>query len=206
MNSNLFLVFSYITYGFSIVPFLLICFFYFKKNDINPILALISSVEFLVGTFSILLNIYGFGYIQEQYVIYNIIGIALWSFLLLKINSNKILNYIFFSLLIIITLLSIYYQSNRMIEFTSTILQFIFGIILLSKSLQKIEYHKEKVFFSASIGILVYSFTVTNFFIFKSEIVKCDISDFSKLWMVHQVASIVYYMLLTISIWKSQKI
>ena len=206
MNSNLFLVFSYITYGFSIVPFLLICFFYFKKNDINPILALISSVEFLVGTFSILLNIYGFGYIQEEYVIYNIIGIALWSFLLLKINSNKILNYIFFSLLIIITLLSIYYQSNRMIEFTSTILQFIFGIILLSKSLQKIEYHKEKVFFSASIGILVYSFTVTNFFIFKSEIVKCDISDFSKLWMVHQVASIVYYMLLTISIWKSQKI
>jgi hypothetical protein len=206
MNSNLFLVFSYITYGFSIVPFLLICFFYLKKNYINPILALISSVEFLVGTFSILLNIYGFGYIQEQYVIYNIIGIALWSFLLLKINSNKILNYIFFSLLIIITLLSIYYQSNRTIEFTSTILQFIFGIILLSKTLQKIEYHKEKVFFSASIGILVYSFTVTNFFIFKSEIVKCNISDFSKLWMVHQVASIVYYMLLTISIWKSQKI
>jgi hypothetical protein len=206
MNSDLFLVFSYITYGFSIIPFLLICFFYFKKNYLNPILTLISSVEFLVGTFSILLNIYGFGYIQEQYVIYNIIGIALWSFLLLKINSNKNLNYIFLSLLIIITLLSIYYQSNRTIEFTSTILQFIFGIILLSRTLLKIEYHKEKVLFSASIGILVYSFTVTNFFIFKSEIVKCDISDFSKLWMVHQVASIIYYMLLTISIWKSQKI
>jgi hypothetical protein len=206
MNSDLFLVFSYITYGISIIPFLLICFFYFKKNYLNPILTLISSVEFLVGTFSILLNIYGFGYIQEQYVIYNIIGIALWSFLLLKINSNKNLNYIFLSLLIIITLLSIYYQSNRTIEFTSTILQFIFGIILLSRTLLKIEYHKEKVLFSASIGILVYSFTVTNFFIFKSEIVKCDISDFSKLWMVHQVASIIYYMLLTISIWKSQKI
>lgn len=206
MNSDLFLVFSYITYGFSIVPFLLICFFIFKKNYINPILALISSVEFLVGTFSILLNICGCGNIQEQYVIYNLIGIALWSFLFLKIKPNKILSYIFFSLLIIITLLSIFYQSQRTIEFISTILQFIFGITLLSKTLQKIEYHKEKVLFTASIGILVYSFTVTNFFIFKSEIVKCDISDFSKLWMVHQVAAIIYYMLLTISIWKSQKI
>jgi hypothetical protein len=206
MNSELFLILSYFTYGFSVCPFLLIGYLFLNKRHINPLLSYIAIIEFIIGTSSIFLNLIGLGDFQEQYLIYNLFGIGLWSFLLVKINSNKKSNYILFCLLIIIFFLSTVYHSARIIEFTAIILQLVLGIILLFSSLLNYQDKNISVFFIASIGIIAYSFIVANFFIFKSKIVELNIADFSKLWMIHQVAAMLYYTLLSISIWKSQEI
>ena len=58
----------------------------------------------------------------------------------------------------------------------------------------------------ASIGIMIYAFLTINLFIFKNILVDLNLDDFAFTWGVHQIAAVIYFSLLSISIWKSQKI
>ncbi len=209
MSEKTFFLFVYITLGFSILPILLISILYLLGKKCDRDLYLISFIEFSTFVSNFLLYNTGLGHLKIQYTIYSILEISIWIYILQhKFLTNKQGYLIIFSSTLILLLL---YQTNQLFHFEliSRILQFILGLKILLKNFDFEKTNKNQFLshnFYLSIGLLIYSFFSINLYLFQDLLVKMKLSSFSFATTSHQFAAIIYFSLLSISIWKSQKI
>lgn len=209
MSEDLFFTFVFIAFGFAILPFLLVLYFSIRKRKLDQILILICIVEFLTTSTNLFIHFTNFGYLKEQFYLYYILEIICWVYILskfyLKRKISIILIILIFCCLLFLTITNLFFA----FEFISKITQLALGINMfwfqIKDSDSKI-YKFKNPFIYVSIGIMLYTFLTINLFIFKDLLMKLNLDDFAFTWGVHQIAAIIYFSLLSISIWQSQKI
>jgi hypothetical protein len=68
------------------------------------------------------------------------------------------------------------------------------------------KYKKSNYLIFTAIGLILYSVSMLNLIVFRDVLLKMELNSFYLSWSIHQIISIIYFSLLSISIWKSQKI
>jgi hypothetical protein len=204
MSEELFIKIADLTYGFSILPFTIAIYLFIRKR-VFKIASALAAVLFITCTSNTILFKSGFGHIQEQFLLYDIFESICWLILIIKIIRFKLLKILPFLYLIFV---SIVFLSDIKIdlEIISKVIQFILGILLLKQTLNNDKFEVNNYNLYLSIGLLTYSFMIINLSIFKNVIFEMNKSSFSTTWFVYQFSTIAYSCLLSISIWKSQKI
>lgn len=207
MSEDLFFKLVIIASGFAVLPILLVLFFSVFHKKFNQILTLISLVEFLTNSANLLIYYTKFGYFKEQFYIYYILEIVCWVYILGKFYFKFEISIILTVLLLFCLSILTFYRSFYAFEFISKIIQFILGVNMFMNQIKdsKTSTINHSLIF-ASIGIMIYAFLTINLFIFKNILVDLNLDDFAFTWGVHQIAAVIYFSLLSISIWKSQKI
>ncbi len=204
MSEELFIKIADLTYGISILPFTIAVYLFIRKR-VFKIASVIATVLFITCTSNTILYKSGFGHIQEQFLVYDIFETICWLLLIIKIIRFRLLKILPFLYLIFIS--TIFLLDIKIdLEIISKAIQFILGILLLKQALKSDKYEVNSYITYLSIGLLTYSFTIINLSIFKNVIFEMNKSSFSTTWFVYQFSTITYSCLLSISIWKSQKI
>jgi hypothetical protein len=206
MSKNDFLLIASVIYVFSFLPVLLSTYNLLKKRKSNYSFLLISTVEFTINTVNFLLYFSGNSNSDLQFFIFLVIDIGLWIYLLYRHDLKK--KYLIF-LVVTVTFLGLLfttkYSDLTKLHIVAKIVQFIFGLHIFSKVLNE-KGRKSNTFLFASVGIMIYSISTINLIIFSDLFETVETSIFLKIWSIHQFAAIIYFSLLSISIWKSQKI
>ncbi len=207
MSEELFFTVVFIATGFAILPFLLILFFSIIKRKLEKILVLISIVEFLTASSNLFIHYARIGFYQEQFFLYYFIEIIIWLYILNKYYINWRLTTLI--VLSLITFLFIFTPewSFTSFELASKVLQLLLGLFMFHAHFKDVSVSQlRNNLILTSIGILVYSFLNINLFLFKNVLNELNLNDFSLTWLIHQIAAVIYFTLLSINIWKNQRI
>jgi hypothetical protein len=207
MSVELFYLIVYVTLGFSFIPFFLFFLIISRKRVPSIIVSVISILEFSTFLSNVLLDANGLGQWKLQFTIYYVLELSCWYFVLSKFYLSKHLSFF----LIISSLIAIIYFQNlgysTGIKYLSKSMQFILGLILLTRELRKNELktNSSYIYFTA-FGLIIYSLVSLNLTLLNDLIMQMNVNNFILTWTTHQIAAIIYFSLLSISIWKSQKI
>ena len=206
MPEKFFIAISYITFGLSVIPFILLIFLKFLSRKVNVIIGLVSLTEFITG----ISNFIFYQFVEEsnliQFQIYYTIEISCWIFIILRFYINQVRYIHLISLAVVFLFFVINFENNILLEVCSKLLQLYLAAVIILKFLADDEKPLQKEVFYFSIGILIYSFTCVNILLFKNLTKDIEMSSYYVYWLSHQFAAIIYFSLLSISIWKSQKI
>ncbi len=206
MPEKFFIAISYITFGLSVIPFILLIFLKFLSRKVNVIIGLVSLTEFITG----ISNFIFYQFVEEsnliQFQIYYTIEISCWIFIILRFYINQVRYIHLISLAVVFLFFVINFENNILLEVCSKLLQLYLAAVIILKFLADDEKPLKKEVFYFSIGILIYSFTCVNILLFKNLTKDIEMSSYYVYWLSHQFAAIIYFSLLSISIWKSQKI
>lgn len=206
MPENIFFILTYIVFGFSFLPALLILIWSNKRSSFEPNIKIISVIELVTNLSNLFLYHLGLGYLKQQYFIYSILQVFCWIFLLNINRLSKTVTWILISLSLTIFFISVYCDLSILSPIYSRLIQLLLGIYLLKIEIKKnLNVHKKSGFLIA-IALIIYSVSSINILIFDSLISKMNVSNFNYIWSTHQFAALIYYVLLSISLWKSQKI
>lgn len=208
MSKEMFYSLAFITFGFSIGPFILFSVLYLVGRIKYSYLPFwISLLEFINGSSNILFYLFGYGNNKWQFNIYFILEIVVWLLIISKyFISKKISAFIF---VLITTFIVLLFSVNEMqyLGMISKIIQFSLGLLLILDSLKINRNQKDfKNSKYISIGLMLYGFSTFNLYLLRNIVIKMDDFSFYLSWTTHQFAAIIYFSLLSISIWKSQKI
>jgi hypothetical protein len=167
---------------------------------------LVSLTEFITG----ISNFIFYQFVEEsnliQFQIYYTIEISCWIFIILRFYINQVRYIHLISLAVVFLFFVINFENNILLEVCSKLLQLYLAAVIILKFLADDEKPLKKEVFYFSIGILIYSFTCVNILLFKNLTKDIEMSSYYVYWLSHQFAAIIYFSLLSISIWKSQKI
>ena len=206
MPDKFFITISYFTFGLSVIPIILIILLKSLSRKIDVIIGLVSLTEFITG----ISNFIFYQFVEEsnviQFQIYYIIEISCWIFIILRFYTKYVSSIHLISLAVVFLFFVINFEYNILLEVGSKLLQFYLAAVIFLKFLAGDEIPLKKEFFYFSTGILIYSFTCLNILLFKNLINEVEMSSYYVYWLSHQLAAIIYFSLLSISIWKSQKI
>jgi hypothetical protein len=206
MPENIFFLITYIVFGFSFLPALLILLRPNKRSYFESNIKIISIVELVTNLSNLSLYHLGLGHLKQQYFIYSILQVFCWIFLLRINRLSKPVTWILISLSLTIFFISFYFDLSILSPIYSRMVQLLLGIYLLKIEMKKnLNVHKKSGFLVA-IALIIYSVSSINILIFDSFISIMNVSNFNYIWSTHQFAALFYYVLLSISIWKSQKI
>lgn len=209
MSKELYYLIIYLALGFSAVPFCLNLFLFFKRKSLNLICVFISILEFSTFFTNVFLNVNGLGHLKLQFIIYYILVLICWNVILHKyyLNVKKSVLLIVLSAIFIGFCFTL--DKPFILQFFSRCIQFLLGILILldlyKDSIQNLNEKKEFLKYTA-LGLVLYSFVSMNLSIFRNVLIGLTHSDYALAWTTHQFAAIIYFSLLSISIWKSQKI
>lgn len=210
MTEDLFYLIAYSAFGFCILPLSISVYLSIIKRPSNTLVTVIALVEFVTGLGNIGLYKLGFNDFKLQYDIYYSLEIFCWMYILYSLQIKRM--YLKFGVIFIlaIILLSVSFSKFTLgLEISSKVLQFTLGFLLLFSKIDKLK-NKRSVKLSfeffLSIGLMQYSLIAINLIIFKDILLMINESSFNLAWNAHQVSSIFYFILLSISVWKSQRI
>jgi hypothetical protein len=208
MPINIFYSLVYLTLGISFIPICLIVYFKVRQKRTNVLIVVISTMEFSTFFSNLFLDYIGYGYLQIQFTVYSLINIICWVFFLL-LNKFSIIKRVLF----LVVLLAIIYISelkdSQTLQIVSKFLQLILGIKILLDEFdfsKNGKYKKSNYLIFTAIGLILYSVSMLNLIVFRDVLLKMELNSFYLSWSIHQIISIIYFSLLSISIWKSQKI
>jgi hypothetical protein len=198
---------SYSSFAFSIFPIGISIFYLFKRYKFDFSLAVVSSVEFLSGLSNITLEFCGLGHIKLQFVIYDTSISLIWLILFLKSIKNRCLSRLM-TLFVVLNFFLFFLNKNPdFLQFNALILQFLYGVqFFWHFNLKSNNNNVESYKIFAFTGFILYSITALNLLIFNNVLAEITSSLFQMIWTTHQFAAIIYFSLLSISIWKSQRI
>lgn len=205
MSEEWFYYIVYLTFGFSALPCIILIISVFRKTQPNLITTIISILEFSTFSANVILDILNLGHVKIQFGIYYIIELICWNYILKKyyFKKNKSLLWFLLSFFAIIYFLNV--GDYNYLKFLSKFTQFILGLNILLAELKNHNHSKTYFLFPVSIGLIMYSLVSMNLILFNSLIIQMNENNFSLTWSTHQFTAIIYFSLLSISLWKSQK-
>lgn len=172
-------------------------------------LLIISLLVFVINTSNFIFYISELGHIQTQFLIYSSIELISWLFILYRFvyREINIKNTLLLVFTVLIFFLEFKFSNYNLIKFESKCLQFYLGMILLFKCSEFGNKSNDiKINIYLPVGLILYSLTAINISFFRDFLNVMKDSNFYTVWAIHQFAAIIYFSLLSISIWKSQKI
>lgn len=209
MTEDLFYLIAYTTFGFCIIPLFVSVYLLVTKHPANTLITIIALVEFTTGFGNIGLYQLGYSDFKLQFDIYYTLEILCWLYVLHAIEIKRIYLKLGIILILVVILLSVSFSKVTIgLEISSKVLQFALGFLFLFKNLNSTENKmnvKKGFEFFLSIGLMQYSLLTVNLIIFKDILLVIKESSFNLAWFSHQISSIFYFILLSISVWKSQK-
>lgn len=204
MDETCFIFITLFIFGFSLIPFLLSIYYRLNGKSTTKTIFLISLVEIFNSICNFTFYIFDLQFIQFQFYLYYFLEIVCWLWVFRIIQKQSKINWLQIPFFIGLSLLMIFTSRLTHLELLSKGLEFVLGISFLRLSVQNNKFSNANFFLS--LGLIIYSVSSINIFIFNNEIIKVSDFHFYTIWSTHQFAALLYYILLSISIWKSQKI
>lgn len=204
MDEKCFIFITLCIFGFSLFPLVLLIYFGLSGKSTTKIIFLVSSVEIFNSICNFILYILDFQNNKYQFYVYYFLEIVCWLLVFRLIQKQTRFARLQTPFVLGLTLFMVYTGSLTFLELFSKGLEFALGMSILKLCVHNHKFSNPNFFLS--IGLILYSVSSTNIFIFNNQIIKVSDFHFYAIWSTHQFAALFYYVLLSISIWKSQKI
>jgi len=186
----------------------LLLYVYIKHRYVNAIFALITLVELTTSYTNVVLYYSGLWW-EKQFTVYFLLEISCWLYLMYQYFLIKKQSRILIAITVPLSIFLVYIDNSLILEAQSKFLQLLLGLFMFLDRMKATNPEKTIVksdMIYLSIGIMVYAFINLNLLIFSNVIFNLNIANFRTTWQVHQVSALIYYLMLSLNIWKSRKV